>query len=204
MADGATDPPDWCVSTIARLAIQPGAPADAVERVQARLADACPGQFLYPPASLHVSLLGCTPRRTAPATFGAGQVARIRDACAGVLGGARRVELGLRGIGVQGCQVFAQAIPDHDTWAHLRAELEDALMAARERPIGYPDKRPIHLNLLRMTDAAPEALDRMLAAVERLRDEPLGALAVSRVELVVTDFVVSRRHTRTLETFALG
>ena len=203
MADGATDPVDYCVSTIAPLAAQPGAPLAAVRDVQARLAGASPGQFLYPPPSLHVSLLGCTPRRPSPNEFGAEQVRRIRAACARVLAGSGPVGLNLRGVGVQGCQVFVQVIPRTDAWARLRGALEDALVDTGERPIAYPDKRPIHLNVLRMTDTSPVALDRMLTAVEALRDAPLGELTISRVGLVITDFVVSPRHARALATFDL-
>ncbi|MDP8922771.1 MAG: 2'-5' RNA ligase family protein, partial [Chloroflexota bacterium] len=204
MVDGATIPVDYCVSTIARLAAQPGGPLAAVQQVQAALAAACPGQFLYPAGSLHVSLLGCTPRVPSPDAFGAEKIRRIHDLCARVLARRGPVTLALRGVGVQGCQVFVQAIPGDDAWARLRQALEDALVAAGEAPIAYPDKRPIHLNVLRMTDASPATLDRMLAAVEALLDAPLGELTVAWVELVVTDFVVSPRHVRTLATFELA
>ena len=203
MAHGATVPVDYCLSTIARLGSQPGAPLAAVQRVQTALAVAGPGQFVYPPASLHVSLLGCTPRHASPDAFTPDQVGRIQEVCARVLSRSGPVRLDLRGVGVQGCQVLVQVLPRIDAWARLRAYLEDALVEIGERPIAYPDKRPIHLNVLRMTDTSPDAPSRMLAAVEALRDAPLGALTIARVELVITDFVVSPRHARTLATFDL-
>ena len=203
MANGTTDPVDYCVSTIARLVAQPGAPLATVQDVQARLTTGCPGQFVYPAPSLHVSLLGCTPRRPSPESFGAEQIERIRAACDRVLARSGPVVLDLRGVGVQGCQVFVQVVPRSDAWARLRLALEDALVDLGEQPIAYPDKRPIHLNVLRMTDTSASALERMLAAVAALRDAPLGELTIARVELVITDFVVSPRHVRILATFDL-
>ena len=204
MADGVTVPVDYCVSTIARLAAQPGSPLARVQEVQASLMAASPGQFLYPPPSLHVSLLGCTPRRPSPDQFDAGQVGRIRDACARVLAWTGSVAFDLRGVGVQGCQVFVQVIPRTDAWGTLRQALETALVAAGEAPISYPDRRPIHLNVLRMTDTSPASLAAMLDAVDALRDAPIAELVISRVELVLTDLVVSPRHARTLATFELA
>ena len=151
-----------------------------------------------------VSLLGCTPRRQSPGTFGADQVRRIQGVCAGVLAQSEPVTLSLRGVGVQGCQVYIEVVPHTDAWTRLRWALETALLAAGEEPIAYPDTRPIHLNVARMTDTSRASLDRVLAAVEALRYAPLGELTVSRVELVVTDFVVSPRHARTLATFELA
>ena len=201
MADGATVPVDYCVSTIARLAAQPGGPLARVQEVQAALTAASSGQFLTPPPSLHVSVLGCTPRRPSPDQFDVNQVRRIRDTCAGVLGRVGPATFDMRGVGVQGCQVFVQVIPRTGAWADLRQALETALVAAGEAPIFYPDKRPIHLNVLRMTDTSPASLAAMLDAVDALGDAPLGELVIPRVELVLTDFVVSPRHARTLATF---
>ena len=203
MARGATVPVDYCLSTIARLGAQPGAPLAAVQRVQTALAVACPGQFVYPPASLHVSLLGCTPRHPSPDAFTPDQIRRICDICAPVLSRSGPVRLDLRGVGIQGCQVFVQVLPPTDAWARLRQNLEEALLAAGEEPISYPDKRPIHLNVARMTETSSASLEAMLRVVAAHRDAPLGELTISRVEMVVTDFVVSPSHARTLAMFEL-
>ena len=204
MTDGTTVPVDYCLSTIARLIAQQDSPLEAVQPVQAALAATGAGQFVYPASSLHVSLLGCTPRRPSPEAFDSVRARRIREVCGQILERHGPVSLDLRGVGVQGCQVFIQVVPRTDAWARLRETLEAALRAAGEEPISYPDKRPIHLNVLRMTDTTPASLGAMLAAVEARRDVPLGELTITRVELAVTDFVVSPRHARTLATFDLA
>ncbi len=110
----------------------------------------------------------------------------------------------LRGVGVTGNQVFIQVFPHDRTWEVLRQELERELRAHGETPIAYPNKAPIHMNIMRITDNEPIRLSKILEVVDQLRSIEIGELDVAIVELIVTDFVLSSASTRSLGRFTLS
>lgn len=203
MENGATVPVDYCLSTVARLRQQAGSPIGPVAAVIRQLGKVAGRQFFYPADSLHVSLLGCTPRTTDRHFFGAGQINRIDRAIAAVLDGRPSVRIALRGLNVVGSQVFVQCFPFDDAWAQLRGDLEQALLIIGEQPIVYEDKSPIHLNIMRVTDGSEACLSRTLECIERLRDEDFGVLEVSCIEFLMTDFVVSSANTEVFKRYHL-
>jgi hypothetical protein len=203
MRDGVTVPIEYCVTTVARLVDQPGAPLAEILALQKQLRAASPTQFFYLPTSLHVSLLGCTRRHPTPDAFSPEQVRSIAEVCERVITGRPPVRLTFRGIGAVGNQVFVQVFPRDRSWEHLRRDLDDALRALGEDPISYPNRAPIHLNVARVTDASPASIAALLACVDRLHDAPIGEITISRVSYLITDFVLSADHTRDLGSFLL-
>jgi hypothetical protein len=204
MKDGTTDPVDYCLSTIAPLETQAQNPMAAIEAIKRELSLAAgSAQFFYPSSSIHISLLACTQRAASAEMFAAERIKRVEDICAEVIAGTGQVSMNLRGLNIIGNQVFIQAFPQTGQWAGLRQKLEDALIAAGEAPISHPDKAPVHVNLMRLTDTRPEARLALLQAIERLRQADIGIVSISEVDLVLTDFVVSAHHTTLLRKFAL-
>lgn len=199
MKAGTTDPVDYCLSTIAPLYIQAQQPGEAVEKIKVELAQAAgPDQFFYPNPSIHISLLACTQRAASPEAFPVERIERVSRICRRVIGGASRVAMDLRGLNIIGNQVFIQAFPPSGQWAELRQNLETALIEEGEAPIVHPDKAPVHVNLMRITDTRPQYLTSLLQAIEQLRQVEIGPVLISEIELVMTDFVVSADHTTLL------
>jgi 2'-5' RNA ligase len=204
MQHGATVPVDYCVSSVAFLEAQnAGAQAD-VARARHELQRIAPEQFFYLPESTHITLLGCTQRHPAPDAFSTAQLDRIAVLCADALRGQPPVMMHLKGLGALGNQVFVQVYPLDRRWEALRTRLGDLLVGAGEAPMLHPNKAPIHMNLMRITDASPGALTRVIEAVGRWRDVDLGSVEVAVVDLVITDFVISPPHTRHCQTYRLG
>jgi 2'-5' RNA ligase len=204
MNNGATDPVDYCLSTIAPLYIQAQNPIETIETIKNELLLAAGGdQFFYPRPSIHISLLACTQRAASPEAFSAERIRRIGDICAKTIAGTGRVVMQLRGVNLIGNQVFIQAFPQTYEWTALRQKLEEALLAAGETPITHPDKAPVHVNLMRLTATSREKLTTLLHAIERLRRVEIGNVTISEIELVLTDFVVSAGHTKLLRKFTL-
>lgn len=159
--------------------------------------------FFYPPASLHVSLVGCTPRYPSPDAFTPDRIDRIERICRASLAGLGPVTLHLSGVGILGNQVFVQVFSPDGAWPAMRLCLQRALLAAGEEPMIHDSPAPIHLNLMRLTDTRPEELARILAIVTGLRDLAFGDLIIHRIEYVLADFLLSTAHTRTIAGIAL-
>ena len=156
----------WCVSTIARV-------PEVADDVRALRLDG----YVYPAGSLHISLMGCTPREQVPPTL-----ERARAIARAVRPAIERfeavpVEIGR--LNVLGAQAFLEVVTDSPDWAAMRIAVADAAEALGEQPIRYADAEPMHLNVARV-DTLPD-LDQ---GIDR-------RLELSRIEVVITDFVVS-------------
>lgn len=203
MRDGVCVPFDLGLTTIARVADQIERPAALAETVE-RLAKIGPEQFAYGPDQHHITLVGFVPRFADPAEAAAERIERLRQAAAMALADAPPAVFDLIGFGVLGAQVFVQVVPRDGTWPRLRERMVGALARVGEASRGFPSMAPIHMNVMRVTDARPSALAALFARIETLRQTPLGTLAVDNVSLVMTDFVVTPRHTRRLAAFPLS
>lgn len=192
-------PTGWCVSTIARLAVNDPGSLAGVAGCQAALRAAGPASP-YPAESLHVSLLGATQREPSPA-FAPTRVRAIVDAVRATAAGVPSVPVRLGRLNLLGAQWFVEVTPADDTWAALRRELVAPLEAMGEAPIAYADTEPVHLNVARLG-----RLDDPAAADALLADPPdVDRTVVLRtVEVVVTDFLVSPATLRVVETVTLG
>lgn len=191
MRGGRTVPVDYCVSTVARVVSQPRSARSALQRVVSALRADLPTQFYYDVDSWHITLLGCTPRVPHPDAIDDRRRQEIADVCRRTLSGRGTTAMRLRGLNLVGNQVFVQVFPETGLWASLRERLQQALEAAGEQPAIHADRRPVHLNIMRVTDAAPERRARLHAALTALRDADIGRLTVETVECVLTDFVLS-------------
>jgi hypothetical protein len=194
-------PDGVCVSTIARLIVNDRAAGHAVLDMQKRLAARLPDLFRYPEESLHVTLLGLTPRRAradwSPAELAA-LVAAARAACAPM----RPVEAHLGRLDLVGGQGFVELLTDDPAWSATRRRLAELARAAGGDPITYADPEPMHVNVARVTAAADGA-----AVAEVLGDPDLTVdhdLSLRTVEVVVTDFAVTPDALRVLDTIDLG
>jgi 2'-5' RNA ligase len=195
MKDGATIPVDYCVSTVAFAANQNPDAASAIDAIRKELQQVDPDQFYYLPESTHITLIGCTQRFPTPDAFSADYIAMISATVADVLRDQPPVRMLLKGVGILNNQAYIQVYPYDRRWEELRQQLGDALLAAGTAPMVHPNKAPIHMNLLRMTDTSQPKLDRMLAAVAKWHDAEISEFLVTVVDLVVTDFVISPPHT---------
>lgn len=204
MRNGTTDPVDYCLSTVALVERQPGDAAYAVRLIRQELMEAAKGQFFYLPESTHITLLGCTQRAATPAAFSVAHIQRITAICQQELYRVAPVEMTLKGVGVIGNQVFVQVFPYDRQWAMLRQQLVDALVAEGEQPLTHANKAPIHLNLMRITDARPDALRHIIEVIRPLRDRAISTFTVTTVDLLLTDFVVSPSHTTFVASYALN
>ena len=93
-----------------------------------------------------------------------------------------------------GNQIFIQGFPQNRNWEELRASLGEELVNSGEFPISYEDKSPVHMNIIRIVDAAPHVLASLHRAVSRLRDVELGTVKLQTVEFVITDFCVTKKN----------
>ncbi len=191
MKDGQTVPPNYSVTTVARAAVQPNAPLEAIENITSRLHRDLGNQFFYQRDAFHISLLGCTPRLPYNAGFELIRIDRIRECCHQVLRAAGEIRMHLKGVGLVGNQVFIQVFPEDDGWAQLRQRLEDALLAVGEEPLSYANKHPVHMNIMRLTDINDDTLAKTLNTLDALRSADIGLFTVRYIEYAITDFVLS-------------
>jgi hypothetical protein len=203
MEEGMPVPIDYILTTIARVVDQEEAPVPGLIDIGNSLKAVAQGQFIYPFNSLHISLLGCTPRYASLEEFTGDRIRKVSEACHKALSGRGAIQFELRGVGIVGNQVFVQVFPHNYAWAEIRRDMEVELQKIGETPISYSNKLPVHMNILRVTDNRPERLDELLAVIDELHTREVGRLVVSNVALMTTDFIVSPRNTNILHTFTL-
>lgn len=205
MKDGATVPIDYCVSTIGRVISQDGGRqvAHKVNNLLAVLENNSPAQFVYPPDSMHISMIGCTPRKESMNAFPPEQITKIRQICEESLSSVHPAEISFTGLGITGNQVFLQGYPHDRNWESARKVIDTNLSVKGEQPISYPDKFPIHLNIARITDASDQQIAGIRNFIEQNRTIEIGTLLFDHIELVITDFVLSKNNFQSLHTYNL-
>lgn len=193
-------PAGYCVSAIARLAVNDATAVDALIEAQRRLAGAVPLGYAYPAESLHVTLIGCTQREPA-ADFAAHRLDRIGEAVRVVTGPVAPVAVRLGRTTLAGGQFFVEMITDDPAWAGMRTRLAEELRGRGESPIVHPDNEPMHVNLARADGAlSPERVAAALDAAGEVGRE----LELALVEVVVTDFLVTPAALRVVEAVQLS
>lgn len=191
MKDGRTVPINYCVSTVARVITQPQSPLEKVQKLMEKLKSSLPNQFFYNETSLHISLIGCTPRLPTKEDFPSDQLEKLGMICKDTLSGQGEVQLYLKGIGLIGNQIFVQVFPLDHKWAFFRQTLEENLLKGGEQPISYPNKAPIHLNIMRITDITDGTLQQLEKLLRLLKDVDLGIFTIMNIDFLITDFVLA-------------
>jgi hypothetical protein len=204
MKDGTTNPVDYCLSTVALVQRQNTVRSDFVRIVKDRLQAVDREQFYYLPESTHITLLGCTQRFPTREAILPEVVRNATEACCEVLINQASVKMTLQGVGIIGNQIFIQVFPHDRRWAELRGALETALVARGLAPMIHANKAPIHMNVGRLTNAAPERVARILEVIESLRNMGPSEFEVSTIDLLMTDFVISPEHTQQIARFDLA
>ncbi len=193
-----TTPTGLCVSSIARVRSNAPGLLPGLGELQDVAADTgdC---YLYPPDSLHVSLLALTQREHV-SEFEPERLRRLVEAAQDVLSTMGPTIVRLGAINLLANQWFVEIVPSDDTWAAARRRIADSARLVGEEPISFPDTEPIHLNLARVNSGlrAQQALALLARPSTDLR------MTLSLVELVVTDFVVSGPATVELAQTDLG
>ena len=111
--------------------------------------------------------------------------------------------MSLKGVGITGNQVFIQVFPADRQWARMRESLERALIEIGEAPIAYPNKAPIHMNILRITRNDKGKLWDLLDIIEKLRQTDFGEFNVTVIDFLITDFVLSPPNSTFIRQIAL-
>lgn len=205
MKDGATVPINYCVSTVGRAISQDNwlQLSQSTNNLIAPLVHQAPGQFIYPSESIHISMIGCTPRKDSMNMFPPTQIEKIKEICGESLSQIKPAIITFRGLGVVGNQIFLQGYPHDRNWEYARKIVDNNLLANGEQPISYSEKFPIHMNIARVTDVSGLNIKRIRNFIEQNRDIEVGTLSFTDIELVLTDFVLSHGNFKSLHTFKL-
>lgn len=191
-------PGGWCLSTIARLTTNAPELLEPVRSLQMQLmaASEC---YRYPLESLHISLLGLTPR-TERERLDRVRQSRAIEITRATLADLEPCTMQITGLNLLGNQWFLEIVPSDERWANARQRLGKAALAAGESPMIHPDAEPIHLNIARITGAV--VADR----IGEFLTEPgfTATWAVSAVELFLTDFVVDPAVAVAIDRIELG
>lgn len=174
-----------------------------VENFLDQLAEVSPGQYLYQPEELHVTVLsiisGTEFWRREIRSLAAGR-AIINE----VLSRQRFFKISFRGVTASPSAVMIQGFPVGDGLEKLREELRAAF--ARNGLDGQLDRRYkitfAHMTVMRFqrTDADWKRLKEFLA---ENRDTDFGEMEVSRIQLIWGDWYASSNIARTLQEYQL-
>jgi 2'-5' RNA ligase len=195
---------DYCLSTIARVQIQDFPHVAKITEIHAKMRQKFPTQFIYPLDTIHVSLQGCTQRHRTREALSLERIQKIDKLCSQVIKNEQPVEIHLTGLNILGPQVFVQGLPTSQQWARLRERLDATLRDHGEEPMTYRDKNPMHLNIMRISDPDPQTIAEVLDFIKSHRSHDLGALTITKIEFVLTDFLFSVANREILNTYHLG
>jgi hypothetical protein len=189
----------WCISAISRMAVSSPDVVSTLGEVQSQLT-LDPTVWLYPVESLHISLLGCTPREEGAQAADGERARRIADAVEEVAESVGPVGVTLGAVNAIGVQLFVEAVPDDSRWADARLALEDAVRALGEEPMSYADPEPMHLNVARYrAEPSRESFEHALRCAP-----PDGVrVELTALETVITDFLVSPETLQVVDTSRL-
>jgi 2'-5' RNA ligase len=166
----------------------PGEIAERLAGTASRLDALQPGHYLYPPASIHLTVLGLADV--------AGAAAEVEAA----VGRNRPFAIEVGGLNLTRDTVFAELRPRGPGLTALRSDLQAVESPEHGSISRWIRRRLAHANLIRFTMPVDR---RLVAEVGRLRKAGFGEFEAGEVELVHTDKVMSERGTRTLARFAL-
>jgi 2'-5' RNA ligase len=167
------------------------------------LAAEFPGQYFYPPADLHVTVLTLisgseTWRREI------GDVRVFRDILREVLGRHAPFAVAFRGVTAAPNAVMIQGFPQDDTLEQIRQDLRQTF---RER--GFADRldrryanQAAHVTAVRFCNPRAD-WPRLAAVLAAHRQTDFGQMQVTRLQLVFGDWYATAGRERLLEEFAL-
>ena len=135
-------PGGWCLSTIARLTTNAPELLEPVRSLQMQLmaASEC---YRYPLESLHISLLGLTPR-TERERLDRVRQSRAIEITRATLADVDPDTLQITGLNLLGNQCFLDIVPRDERCAHARRRRGEAAPAAGHAPMIPPHAAPGH------------------------------------------------------------
>ena len=175
-----------------------------VETFLREAAAICPGQHVYQPAELHVTVLAVIPG-SASWRKEIHRLPACRTALDKVLKNCRPFSVEFRGVTASPEAVLIQGFPRGDALARLRDGLRSAL---RERGVGENlDRRykitAAHLTVMRF--ANPKAdWKRLLDFLRTHRETDFGETRFRSLQLIWSDWCASARTVRVLREYQLG
>lgn len=169
-----------------------------------RLAGAEPHQYRYPATDMHMTVLSLL----TVAEDAAAQLFRLADyrgAVHDALKGMAAVDIDFAGMTISRSAVLAKGYPRGPALELLRDRLRTAL---RDRGLHASlDQRyrlvTAHTTLFRFVAPLQNA-ERFASLLATMRDEPLGAMCVDAVELVVNDWYMSSNVVERVEIIPVG
>lgn len=174
-----------------------------VETFLREAAAICPGQHVYQPAELHVTVLAVIPGSESWRE----DIHRL-PVCRAVLGEVlknyRAFSVKFRGVTVSPEAVLVQGFPQGDALARLRDRLRSAL---RDRGVGENlDRRyriaAAHLTVMRFSNPKAD-WKRLLDFLQAHRETDFGETRFQSLQLIWNDWCASAGVTHTLREYAL-
>jgi len=183
-------------------------PSEAVRvRVESFLreaAAAAPGQYVSGPAEMHMTILSLL-SGSADWRIYVRQWPAFRKVLAEILATWPAFKIIYRGVTASPQTVIIQGFPCDDSLQRLRDELR-----ARLKELGLAgqlDKRfrivAAHLTVMRFVTPLPD-WQPLARCLEAHRDTDFGEMNVTTLQLIFSDWYMSRRRTRVLEEYKLA
>jgi len=174
-----------------------------VETFLREAAAICPGQHVYQPAELHVTVLAVIPGSESWRE----EIHRLpvcRTVLDEVLKNYRAFSVKFRGVTVSPEAVLVQGFPQGDALARLRDRLRSAL---RDRGVGENlDRRyriaAAHLTVMRFSNPKAD-WKRLLDFLQAHRETDFGETRFQSLQLIWNDWCASAGVTHTLREYAL-
>jgi 2'-5' RNA ligase len=177
---------------------------ETVENFLDRLALVAPGQYVYRPEELHVTVLSII----SGTESWRGEIRRLaacRAVLAGVLQRQRTFRIYFRGVTASPDAVMIQGFPCDDALEKIRDELRRAL--AQNGLGGQLDRRykikSAHMTAMRFRRADAD-WKRLAAFLAKNRDTDFGEMEASRIHLIWGDWYASADVVRTLQEYHLS
>ena len=181
--------------------------ADIKEQVnlcQNQISTIAPAQFSYPLSSVHITVMNFNSFCGDPTRVTDGDVEKINSICDNVSKDMKPFVMEAVGLGLSPTTVFIEFIQKSESLRKIRKELEKKLPKVTGKNNFSDSKINMNLayaNILRMRSY--DNIGALIDYVSAHRTRYLGIMVTRRMELVLTDKVMSSERTKTCSTFSL-
>lgn len=195
---------EYILTLVAVLAAQKVNIIPQITAIQDKLRTIDPTHYYYPPISLHVTIIGCTPFYPERKAIHEEHINKIIQICSKTLQAwDKPLRLHIKGLKAIPYSVFLQAFNHDGMFRQIRQQIFNALKTSGEEPIERLDSGEIHINIMKFAHTDHVKLEQIASEIQYLQEVEIGILTIDNLELDITDRNQSPHKTSIIRTFNL-
>jgi hypothetical protein len=205
MNQGNTATNEYILTLVCILERQSKKILSKVINVQNVLKDLDPNHYYYPPSTIHITLIGCTPFQNSPKKISKNRINMVLDVCKSEFKKLEKMpSLYIKGLNANRFSIFFQAFCMDGVFLNLKEKIFSQLKVNGVFSINDRKWDEIHLNLVKFIHSDPSNMKYIVKKIDSLRNVEIGMLKIKEVELIITDRLQSPKNTTSIRKISLS